>query len=170
MTTKKAPIKHCWRQSPGHWWWKTCIVYIKKFTIGSSKFLQATVMLFIFWPHMIAMLIQFLARDAFAAVGTWVQDSTGHNQISQCVNLDDTGWVFSLVPPRKVLSIELVPPNREKWLSSPKVAKNPTRKVEVQVRVYQTFTFYCNLAGIFLCVTGSDLDFHFFRRDFCYLR
>ena len=78
---------------------------------------------------------------------------------------DDTGWVFSLVPPRKVQSMELVPPNREKWLSSPKVAKNPSEKVKVQVRVCQTFTFYCNLAGFFLCVAGCDLDFHFFSRD-----
>ena len=33
---------------------------------------------------------------------------------------------FLLVPPRKVLSTELVPPNREKLLSSPKMAKIPT--------------------------------------------
>ena len=29
-----------------------------------------------------------------------------------------TGWFFWLVPPRKVLSMELVPPNRKKWLST----------------------------------------------------
>ena len=28
-----------------------------------------------------------------------------------------TGCIFSLVPPRKVLRMELVPPNRDKWLS-----------------------------------------------------
>ena len=29
-----------------------------------------------------------------------------------------TGWFFWLVPPRKVLSMELVPPNRKNWLST----------------------------------------------------
>ena len=29
-----------------------------------------------------------------------------------------TGWFFWLVPPRKVLSMELVPPNRKKWPST----------------------------------------------------
>ena len=49
-----------------------------------------------------------------------------------------TGWVFSLVPPRKILSMELVPPNREKWLSSQKLAKILTKRVKVQVRAGQT--------------------------------
>ena len=62
---------------------------------------------------------------------------------------NSTGWVFWLVPPRKVLSMELVPPNREKWLSLPKLAKKPTEKVKVQVRVCQTFTFCWNLAEHF---------------------
>ena len=57
-----------------------------------------------------------------------------------------TGWVFSLVPPRKVLSMELVPPNREKLLSSPRMAKIPTKKVKVHVKVCQTFTFCCDRA------------------------
>ena len=52
---------------------------------------------------------------------------------------ENTGWFFLLVPPRKVLSMELVPPNREKLLSSPKMAKIPTKKVKVHVRVCQTF-------------------------------
>ena len=33
-------------------------------------------------------------------------------------NKSYTGWFFLLVPPRKVLSMELVPPNRKKWLST----------------------------------------------------
>ena len=57
-----------------------------------------------------------------------------------------TGWPFWLVPPRKVLSIELVPSNREKLQSSSKMAKIPTKKVKVHIRVCQTFTFCYNLA------------------------
>ena len=57
-----------------------------------------------------------------------------------------TGWFFWLVPPRKVLSMELVPPKREKWLSLPKMAKIPTKKVKVQLRVCPAFTLCCNLA------------------------
>ena len=57
-----------------------------------------------------------------------------------------TGWPFWLVPPRKVLSIELVPSNREKLQSSAKMAKIPTKKVKVHIRVCQTFTFCYNLA------------------------
>ena len=41
------------------------------------------------------------------------------------LHVHNTGWFFSLVPPRKVLSMELVPPNREKLLSSPRMAKIP---------------------------------------------
>ena len=59
---------------------------------------------------------------------------------------ENTGCLFWLVPPRKVLSMELVPPNREKWLSSPKMAKILTKKVKVRVRASHTFTFCCNLA------------------------
>ena len=77
----------------------------------------------------------------------------------------NTGWVFWLVPPRKVLSMELVPPNREKWLSSPKVAKKPFEKVKVQVRVCQTFTFYCNLAGTFFMCGRVWLWLSLFSRD-----
>ena len=39
-----------------------------------------------------------------------------------------TGWFFSLVPPRKVLSMELVPPNREKWLSLQRWQKTLLKK------------------------------------------
>ena len=51
-------------------------------------------------------------------------------EVSTCIYVHDcicvcTGWVFSLVPPRKVLSMELVPPNREKWLKFIKYGKNP---------------------------------------------
>ena len=35
-----------------------------------------------------------------------------------CSHHHCTGWFFWLVPPRKVLSMELVPPNRKKWLST----------------------------------------------------
>ena len=55
-----------------------------------------------------------------------------------------TGCIFSLVLARKVLSMELVPPNREKLLSSPRMAKIPTKKVKVHVKVCQTFTFCCD--------------------------
>ena len=65
-----------------------------------------------------------------------------------------TGCLIWLVLLQKVLSMELVPPNRKKWLSSLEMAKIPTKKVKVHVRVCQTFTFCCKLAG-------SDLDFHF---------
>ena len=41
-----------------------------------------------------------------------------------------TGWLFWLVLPRKVLSMELVPPIRENLLSLPKMAKIPTKKSE----------------------------------------
>ena len=57
--------------------------------------------------------------------------------------------------------MELVPPKREKLLSSPKVAKNPPEKVKVQVRVCQTFTFTVTWQELFLCVAGCDFDFHF---------
>ena len=58
--------------------------------------------------------------------------------------------VFLTGPAQKVLSMELVPPNREKLLSLPKMAKIPTKKVKVQVRVCETFTFCCNLEDQFL--------------------
>ena len=69
-----------------------------------------------------------------------------------------TGWFFWLVPPRKVLSMELVPPNREKLLSSLEMAKIPTKKVKVHVRVCETFTFCCNLAtklGVWQALTWT---------------
>ena len=72
---------------------------------------------------------------------------------------------FLLVPPRKVLSMELVPPNRDKWLRAPKMAKIPAKKVKVQVRVCHTFTFCCTLAEKSEGLTDSDLDFHFFSWD-----
>ena len=74
-----------------------------------------------------------------------------------------TGCFIWLVLPQKVLSMELVPPNKKKWLSPLEMAKIRTKKVKVCVRVCQTFTFCCKLAG-------SDLDFHFFSRDFCHLQ
>ena len=46
-----------------------------------------------------------------------------------------------------------------------KAGKKPSEKVKVQVRVCQTFTFWCNLADKFKDVAGSNLDFHFFSRD-----
>ena len=73
------------------------------------------------------------------------------------------GVSFDWSSPKKVLSMELVPPNRKKLLSSLEMAKIPTKKVKVHVRVCQTFNFCCNLEG-------SDLDFHFFCRDFCHLQ
>ena len=45
---------------------------------------------------------------------------------------------FLLVPPRKVLSTELVPPNRERLLSSLEMAKILTKKVKVQVSARHT--------------------------------
>ena len=77
--------------------------------------------------------------------------------------LISTGCFIWLVLPQKVLSMDLVPPNRKKWLSSLEMAKIPPKKVKVHVRVCQTFTFCCKLAG-------SDLDFHFFSRYFCHLQ
>ena len=46
----------------------------------------------------------------------------------KCWILWNTGWFFSLVPPRKVLSMELVPPNREKWLSLQRWQKTLLKK------------------------------------------
>ena len=42
-------------------------------------------------------------------------------------------------------SMELVPPNREKWMSLLNMAKISTKKVKVQIRVCHAFTFCCNL-------------------------
>ena len=54
---------------------------------------------------------------------------------------EHTGCFFWLVLPRKVLSMELVPPNIEKWLSSLKIAIYLPKKVKVQVRACQTLIF-----------------------------
>ena len=78
----------------------------------------------------------------------YIQPNKDHRSISIQPNRDprSTGWFFWLVPPRKVLSVELVPPNREKWLSSLEMAKILTKKVKVRVRVCHTITFCWNLA------------------------
>ena len=63
--------------------------------------------------------------------------------------------------------MELVPLNREKLSTSLNMAKIPTKKVKVQVEACQTFPFCCDLAEKGL--TGFDLDFHFFSKDFCHI-
>ena len=76
---------------------------------------------------------------------------------------------FFTGPAQKALSMELVPPNREKVLTSLNMAKIPTKKVKVQVRVCQTFTLCLNLTEK---MEVSDLEFHFFGKDiaiFCEL-
>ena len=56
-----------------------------------------------------------------------------------------TGCLFWLVPPRKVLSMELVPPNREKMTEFNEDSNTPTKKVKVQVRAYHTLIFSAKL-------------------------
>ena len=53
---------------------------------------------------------------------------------------------FLTGPAQKVLSMELVPLNRDKLLNSLNKAKIPTKQVKVQVEACQTFPFCCNLA------------------------
>ena len=50
-----------------------------------------------------------------------------------------TGCIFSLVPPRKVLSMELVPPNSEQITKLTEDSNIPTKKVKVEVIASQTF-------------------------------
>ena len=67
VTSSQAPIKHCWWPSTGLCRSKSCIICWKK---NSSKFLEVTVMFFLFFrPHMIAQVIEALARPR----GTWKQ-------------------------------------------------------------------------------------------------
>ena len=88
-----------------------------------------------------------------------------------CNILRNTGWVFSLVPPRKVLSMELVPPNREKWLSLSKLAKillkkwksksesaiplNFSAKLHQKVKVWKTLTWTCTFSEGFFASFGK---------------
>ena len=76
--------------------------------------------------------------------------------------------------------MQLVPPNKENYLSSPKMAKIPSEKI--QVKVCHTFTFCCNLAekSKNQVATSKDLsldllsaptrDFPFSGEDDCLLR
>ena len=43
-------------------------------------------------------------------------------------SMANTGWFFWLVPPRKVLSMELVPSNSKKWISSSKIEMSLLKK------------------------------------------
>ena len=75
---------------------------------------------------------------------------TSHDMLNE--HCSYTGRMFWLVPPRNVLSMELVPPNRELLLSSPEMTKIPTRKLKVQVKICQTFTFCWHLSEKLGCV------------------
>ena len=57
------------------------------------------------------------------------------------LKLNLQGEFFHWSRPAKILSVELVPPNREKLLSSQRMAKILTKKVKVQVRAGQTLIF-----------------------------
>ena len=57
----------------------------------------------------------------------------------------DTGRVFSLVPPRKVLSMELVPPNGEKMNEFTNDSNILTKKVKVQVRAFMTLVCFAKI-------------------------
>ena len=80
-----------------------------------------------------------------------------------------TGCLFWLVPPRKVLSMELVPPNREKWLVDWRWQKSLLKKESLSQSLSHLH-FLLWLSRINQSLTGADLDFHFFRRDFYHLR
>ena len=73
-------------------------------------------------------------------LAVWTASCFSKNTL-QCLEMYTTGCFFWLVLPRKVLSMELVPPNTEKWLSSSKRAIYLLKKVKVQVRACQTLIF-----------------------------
>ena len=61
-------------------------------------------------------------------------------------NCADTGCFFRLVPPRKVLSMELVPPNSKKWLSTLVPPKATRRAKNNQSQRIFTLSEWCSAA------------------------